>query len=114
MAAKFSAFQEHWSPKIVGEVNGHQVKLAKLKGSFVWHQHDHEDELFMVLKGRLVIRLEDQPDLVLEPGEFAVIPKGVRHCPVAEEEVQLMLLEPATTVNTGAEGGSRTRAAEWL
>ncbi|MGH7568196.1 MAG: cupin domain-containing protein [Gemmatimonadales bacterium] len=104
---KLARFTEHWSPKIVGEVNDTQVKLVKFRGEFVWHHHEAEDELFLVISGRLVIRLRDR-DLRLEPGEFVIIPKGVEHCPVAEEEVAVMLLEPRSTLNTGNVRDQRT------
>jgi mannose-6-phosphate isomerase-like protein (cupin superfamily) len=110
---KFGRFTETWHPKIVGELNDSYVKLAKLKGEFIWHQHEHEDELFLIVKGRLVIQLRDK-DLVLEEGEIAIIPKGVEHRPVAAEEVWVMLLEPKTTVNTGFVESERTVAAEWI
>lgn len=97
---KFSQFDGHWQPKIVGELNGQYVKLAKLKGEFVWHQHESEDELFMVIKGVLLIKLRDR-DITLNPGEFFIIPHGVEHIPIAEEEVQVMLFEPKSVVNTG-------------
>lgn len=113
LAAKFDRFSDHWSPKIVGELNDSYVKLAKLKGEFVWHQHEHEDELFLVVKGRLVIRLRDG-ELVLSDGEFAIIPRGVEHCPVAEEEVHVLLLEPKSTLNTGNMRNERTVDAGWI
>ena len=113
IAQKFSLFQEYWQPRIAGELNDSYVKLAKLKGEFVWHQHDNEDELFLVVKGKLLIKLRDQ-DLWLEAGEFAIIPKGVEHCPIAEEEVQVILLEPKSTLNTGNLQNERTIAAEWI
>jgi mannose-6-phosphate isomerase-like protein (cupin superfamily) len=97
---KFSLFNELWSPKIVGELNGQYVKLAKLKGKFVWHQHENEDELFMVVKGKLIIRLKDQ-NIELTEGQFFIIPRGVEHLPVAEEECCVMLFEPKTVLNTG-------------
>jgi mannose-6-phosphate isomerase-like protein (cupin superfamily) len=97
---KFSLFEEYWSPKIVGELNDTHVKLVKVKGEFTWHHHDNEDELFLVVKGRLVIKLRDR-DITLEEGEFAIIPKGVEHKPVAEEEAHILLLEPKSTLNTG-------------
>jgi mannose-6-phosphate isomerase-like protein (cupin superfamily) len=97
---KLSLFSEHWSPKIVGELNGQQVKLAKLKGEFVWHKHEHEDELFLVLKGVLKIELRDKT-VIIEENEFFIVPRGVEHRPVAEEEVSVMLFEPAATLNTG-------------
>jgi mannose-6-phosphate isomerase-like protein (cupin superfamily) len=100
LAEKFSLFDEYWSPKIVGELNGQYVKLAKLKGDFVWHHHEAEDEMFMVVKGRLVIKLRDR-DVALEEGEFLIIPQGVEHYPVAEEEVHIMLFEPKSTLHTG-------------
>jgi mannose-6-phosphate isomerase-like protein (cupin superfamily) len=107
LAEKFSLFDEHWSPKIVGELNGQYVKLAKLKGEFVWHHHEAEDEMFMVLKGRLVIKLQDR-DVALEEGEFLIIPRGVEHCPVAEDEVHIMLFEPKSTLHTGNVQTERT------
>lgn len=110
---KFAQFDEHWSPRIAGELNDSYVKLAKLKGEFVWHHHDDEDELFYVVRGRLCIKLEDR-DLWIEEGEFAIIPRGVEHKPVAEEEVHVMLLEPKTTVNTGSAGGERTVEDQWV
>ena len=110
---KLSLFSEHWSPKIVGELNGQHVKLVKFQGEFVWHHHETEDELFLIIQGRLRMRLRDQ-DIVLEPGEFIVIPHGVEHMPVAEEEVHLLLMEPKTTVNTGTEENARTAQAQWI
>jgi len=107
LAEKFSLFHDHWSPKIVGQINDFHVKLVKLKGEFVWHHHDNEDEMFLVVKGRLLIKLRDR-DIWLNAGEFVIIPKGVEHLPVAEEEVELMLLEPATTLNTGNVDNERT------
>lgn len=107
---KFGLFHEHWSPKIVGELNGQQVKLAKLKGEFVWHKHDHEDELFWVVQGSLKIEFRDKT-VTLEPNNFIVVPRGVEHKPVADEEVWVMLFEPASTLNTGdAEGSELTKA----
>lgn len=100
LAEKFDLFKEHWSPKIVGALNDSYVKLAKLEGEFIWHKHDNEDELFLVIKGNLLIKLRDQ-DIHLSPGEFVIIPKGIEHCPVAEEEVHVVLIEPKTTSNTG-------------
>ena len=104
---KLSLFIDHWSPKIVGEINDAHVKLAKIKGEFVWHRHDHEDEMFLVIKGKLLIKLRDR-DLELNDGEFVIIPKGVEHLPVAQEEVHLMLFEPKTTSNTGNVINERT------
>ncbi len=111
---KFALFQTHWDPKVVAELNENYIKLAKIKGEFVWHKHDNEDELFFVVKGTLVIRFRDS-ELTLEPGELCVIPKGVEHMPVAAEEVQIMLVEPKTTVNTGDVTDRRTKlAVEWI
>ncbi|HEV7126438.1 MAG TPA: cupin domain-containing protein [Ktedonobacterales bacterium] len=109
LAEKFALFQEYWSPKIVGELNDSYVKLVKLKGEFVWHQHEHEDELFLVVKGTLLIKLRDR-DIVLREGEFTIIPRGIEHLPIAEEEAQVLLLEPKATVNTGDAPGERTVA----
>ena len=97
---KLSLFHEHWSPKIVGEMNDSYIKLAKLQGEFDWHHHDNEDELFFVIKGQLTIKFRDK-DLVLSAGELVVIPKGVDHLPIAAEEVHVMLIEPKGTLNTG-------------
>ena len=109
LAEKFGQFQEYWSPKIAGVVNTMHVKLVKLQGEFVWHHHDAEDELFLVVQGRLLMKLRDG-DVWLEPGEFIIIPHGVEHCQVAPEEVQLMLFEPAGTLNTGNVENERTVA----
>lgn len=109
LSQKFALFDEVWSPKLVGELNGQQVKLAKLKGEFVWHHHDVEDELFLVVKGRLVIKLRDG-DVALEAGEFLIVPSGVEHKPVAEEEAHVLLFEPRGTVNTGNVQSERTVA----
>jgi len=109
LAHKFSLFQDYWSPKIVGELNDSYVKLAKLKGEFVWHHHEVEDELFLVVKGKLLIKLRDQ-DIWLEEGEFVIIPRGVEHLPIAEEEAHVLLLEPKTTLNTGDVQNERTVA----
>ena len=105
---KLSLFSEHWTPKIVGELNGQQVKLVKLKGEFVWHKHDAEDELFYVLKGILKMEYRDKTVLVNE-NEFLIVPKGVEHRPVAEEEVAVMLFEPASTLNTGDANSELTK-----
>jgi mannose-6-phosphate isomerase-like protein (cupin superfamily) len=113
LAQKFSLFQEYWQPKMVGELNESHVKLVKLMGEFAWHQHDVEDELFLVVKGQLLIRLPDR-DLQLGEGELVIIPHGVAHQPVAESEVQVLLLEPKTTVNTGNVQSERTVSAQWL
>lgn len=108
---KFALFNEHWSPKIVGELNESYIKLAKIQGEFVWHKHDNEDEMFFVVKGRLVIRFRDK-DVVLNPGEFLIIPRGVEHMPVADQEVWIMLVEPKTTVNTGDVQDEKTQTQE--
>ena len=107
LAQKFSLFSDYWSPKIVAELNGQQVKVAKLKGEFIWHHHEHEDELFLVMKGCLRIRLRDR-EVTVNEGEFFVVPKGVEHQPVAEEEVQVVFLEPASPLNTGNVRNERT------
>ena len=109
LAEKFAQFSEHWSPKVAGEINDFQVKLVKVKGEFVWHHHDAEDELFLVVKGRLRMRFRDR-DVWVEPGEFIIIPHGVEHLPVAEEETHIVLLEPKTTLNTGNLRNERTVA----
>jgi len=103
----FGRFTEHWSPRIVGELNGQHVKLAKAQGEFVWHHHEHEDELFYVIKGRLLMRFRDH-EVTLDPGDMIIVPKGVEHQPVAEEEVWVMLFEPASTLNTGNVRNERT------
>ena len=105
---KLSLFSENWNPKIVGELNGQHVKLAKLKGEFVWHKHEHEDELFFVAKGILKMELWDKT-ITINENEFLIVPKGVEHKPVADEEVHIMLFEPATTLNTGDAGGNLTK-----
>ena len=97
---KLREFSERWSPRIVGELNGQQVKVAKLEGEFVWHHHADEDELFLVLRGHLAIHLRDQV-IELDPGEFFIVPRGVEHKPVTQEEVHVLLLEPVSTLNTG-------------
>jgi len=107
LAEKLGRFTDHWAPKVVAELNGQQVKLVKLQGAFVWHHHEHEDELFLVLKGRLTIRFRDR-DVVLEEGEMLVVPRGVEHLPVAEEEAHVLLFEPASTLNTGNVTSERT------
>ncbi len=97
---KFSLFSEHWSPKIIGELNGQQVKLGKFQGEFVWHKHENEDEAFFVMKGSFNMELRDKT-IVLNEGDMLVVPKRVEHRPVAENEAWVMLFEPATTLNTG-------------
>ncbi len=110
---KFGLIKDYWSPRIAGEINDSYLKLVKLKGEFVWHHHDAEDELFLVVKGNLRIKLKDR-EVSLNEGEFVIIPKGVEHCPVAEQEAHVLLLEPKSTVNTGNVQNERTRAAEWI
>ena len=105
---KFDLFTEHWSPKIAGELNGQLVKLVKFKGPFVWHHHDNEDELFHVVKGRFRMEFRDR-QVWLEEGEFLIVPRGVDHRPVAEEEAQVLLFEPASTLNTGNVRNERTK-----
>jgi mannose-6-phosphate isomerase-like protein (cupin superfamily) len=107
LARKLDTFHDRWSPKVVGEVNDTQIKLVKLQGEFVWHHHDAEDELFLVLKGRLLMRLRDG-DVWVNEGEFLVVPRGVEHLPVAEEEAHVLLVEPGTTLNTGNLRNQRT------
>jgi mannose-6-phosphate isomerase-like protein (cupin superfamily) len=105
---KFGLFSEHWSPKIVGELNGQQVKLAKLKGEFIFHQHENEDELFLVIKGMLKIDFRNKT-VELNEGEILIVPRGVEHKPVAQEEVWVLLFEPASTLNTGNLVNERTK-----
>lgn len=100
LTEKFSLFQDHWNPRIAGELNGQHVKLAKFKGAFVWHKHDDEDEMFFVVKGSFAMEFRDKT-VQLQENEFLIVPRGVEHRPVAEEEVCVMLFEPATTLNTG-------------
>ncbi len=100
VADKLSLFTDHWNPRVIAELNGQQVKLAKLKGEFVWHKHENEDEMFYVLRGKLKMEFRDKTVEVNE-NEFIVVPRGIEHRPVAAEEVSLMLFEPATTLNTG-------------
>jgi mannose-6-phosphate isomerase-like protein (cupin superfamily) len=107
LAEKLSHFSDHWSPKIVAELNGQHVKLTKFKGPFIWHHHDDEDELFLVVKGRFRMELRDR-SIWIEEGEMIVIPRGVEHRPVADEEVHVLLFEPAGTLNTGNVRGERT------
>jgi mannose-6-phosphate isomerase-like protein (cupin superfamily) len=108
LAEKLGAFSEHWSPRIVGELNGQHVKLAKVQGEFVWHHHDAEDELFLVLKGRLDMHLDDRVVSIGE-GELFIVPRGVEHKPVAMGETHVLLFEPAGTLNTGNVRNERTR-----
>ncbi len=105
ISEKLNLFSDHWNPRIVGELNGQQVKLAKFQGEFVWHKHDNEDEMFLVLEGSFKMELRDKT-LQINKGEFVIIPKGVEHKPSAEKEVHIMLFEPASTLNTGSNSES--------
>ena len=111
---KFAKFSDHWSPKILGQVNDHQIKAGKMQGEFVWHQHDDTDELFFVVRGSVRIRLDDRDDVEVRAGEFFVVPRGLRHCPVAEKECELLLLEKVGSVNTGDAGGALTATEPWI
>jgi mannose-6-phosphate isomerase-like protein (cupin superfamily) len=114
---KFDAFHETWRPKIVGELNDFHVKLVKVDGEFVWHHHEVEDELFMVIEGEIAMHYRDGQGERVErfgPGEFLIVPHGVEHKPVATSPTKMLLLEPKSTVNTGAGGGERTAQAEWI
>ena len=113
LTAKFDRISEYWKPKIVAELNDSHVKLVKVKGEFVWHHHDREDELFLVVDGDLRIELPGKT-LRIRAGEFAVIPRGMEHRPVAKEEVHIVLLEPKSTVNTGQVRSDRTVEPEWI
>ncbi len=111
LADKFNLFDDLWSPKIIAESNGQLVKLAKGKGELVWHSHDNEDELFLVLKGTLIIKLKDK-DITLNKGEIFVVPKGVEHCPVANEETHFLMIEPASTKHTGDTDSKQTKSLD--
>lgn len=113
LSQKLSLFHEYYSPRIVGELNESYVKLVKLQGEFIWHHHEHEDELFFVIQGRLLMHFRDR-DVWVEEGEFIIVPKGMEHKPDAPEEVHIMLLEPKTTVNTGEIENERTRESLWI
>ena len=113
ISEKLGLFQDHWNPRVVGELNGQQVKLVKLKGEFIWHHHENEDELFYVISGQLTMEFRDQT-ILINPGEFLIVPRGVEHRPVAENEVAIMLFEPASTVNTGdTDSELRREILEW-
>jgi len=107
LAGKFRQFDEHWRPKIVGELNDAYVKLVKVRGEFVWHRHELEDELFLVVKGRLLLKFRDH-EVWVEEGEFVIVPRGVEHLPVAPDETHVVLLEPKSTLNTGNVRNERT------
>ncbi|UPM44822.1 cupin domain-containing protein [Halocatena salina] len=109
LAEAFASFNEQWAPKLVGELNGQAVKLAKVEGEFDWHYHDDADELFLVTAGEVQIELRDEPDVTLQEGEFAIVPSGVEHRPTADSEAEIMLFEPIETRNTGNVETERTR-----
>ncbi len=111
LAEKLSLVSEHWSPKVVAELNDYEVKVVRITGEFVWHTHDHTDELFLVVDGELTVRLRDR-DVVLGPGQLFVVPRGVEHCPRADGEVTAVLIEPRGVVNTGDAGGPLTARVE--
>ena len=114
LADKFSLIKEQWDPKIIAQLNDYHFKIAKIQGEFVWHSHPETDEVFLVVDGILTIQLRDG-DLHLAPGELCVIPKGVEHKPAAENECQILMVEPAGTLNTGDTGGERTiEETEWI
>jgi len=114
LAEKLTRFSRHFEPKIVGELNGQHVKLVKFQGEFVWHCHEHEDEMFLVVSGEFDMQFRDRTVRVGE-GEFIIVPRGVEHCPKAEREVAVMLFEPASTVNTGTAGGDKTvKVPDWI
>lgn len=111
---KFDLFNEQWSPKVIGELNDSYVKIAKLQGEFLWHLHEGEDEMFYVIKGQLVIKLREK-DVVIEEGEFFIVPRGIEHMPVAKEEAHVMMIESKTTLNTGNVTNEKTvEKLEWI
>ncbi len=107
LAEAFASFADTWSPRVGGDINDFQIKLVKLEGEFIWHLHEKEDELFLVVSGRLLMKLRDQ-DILLDPGEYIIVPKGVEHCPVALPSCNVILLEPRATLNTGNIRNDRT------
>jgi mannose-6-phosphate isomerase-like protein (cupin superfamily) len=114
-AEKLAAFEGYWQPKIIGQVNDLHVKAVKLLGEFVWHRHDDTDEVFIVVAGRLTIRLQGRADVQVGPGQMFIVPRGLTHCPVAPQECHLLLVEPAGTPNTGdLPASDRTAAAQWI
>ena len=114
LAEKFAIFSKHWDPKIIGALNGQHVKLVKFKGSFVWHHHDNEDELFLVIRGGFTMHFRER-SVKLSEGELIIVPRGIEHRPEAPDEVQVLLFEPASTVNTGSTPGALTvQAPEWI
>ncbi len=114
LAEKLASFDEAFAPKIVGYFNGHKIQVAKTRGEFVWHSHPDTDDLFLVLRGRLTIQLRDREDVVLKPGQLYVVPRGVEHCPRADEETHVLLIEPMGTQNTGDAGGELTAQEKWI
>ncbi len=112
LAGKFASFTEHWSPKVVARLNDYEIKVVRISGEFVWHSHDDTDELFLVVDGRLTIQLRDG-DVTLRPGQLFVVPRGVEHCPIADGEVQAVLIEPVGVVNTGRAGGPLTASHDF-
>lgn len=111
---KFKLFNEYWTPKILGELNGNYVKIFKAKGEFVWHHHQHEDEFFLVISGQLKIKLRNQ-EIILNEGDFFIVPKGVEHLPYAEDEAHVLLFEPKAVINTGETSSDKTVAnPEWI
>jgi mannose-6-phosphate isomerase-like protein (cupin superfamily) len=113
LADKLGRFDDHWSPRVVARLNDYDVQLVKVKGEFVWHKHDETDDFFLVLDGRLTIQLRDG-DVELGPGDLYVVPRGVEHCPRADEEAHLLLIEPSGTPNTGDAGGPLTAEQRWI
>ncbi|GIL03922.1 MAG: mannose-6-phosphate isomerase [Betaproteobacteria bacterium] len=110
LAQKFAQFDDHWNPRLAGELNGQHVRLVKFQGAFPWHRHEHEDEMFLVVAGEFDMRFRDRTERV-RAGEFIIVPRGTEHCPYAEREVHVLLFEPAGTVNTGNVIEARTRGA---
>jgi mannose-6-phosphate isomerase-like protein (cupin superfamily) len=113
LADKLRRFSEHWRPKTVATLNDYKIQVVKVRGEFVWHKHDETDDFFLVLSGRLTVQLRGR-DVVLEPGELFVVPRGLEHCPRADEETHILLIEPQGTPNTGDAGGERTAREEWV
>jgi len=109
LAEKFSRFSDYCHPRVIGELNDFHVKVVKLKGEFIWHHHDNEDELFLVVKGTMRMQFRDR-EAIVGPGEFVIVPKGIEHCPTADEEVHIVLIEPKSTLNTGNIVNERTVA----
>jgi len=112
---KFATFDQHWSPKVIGELNDMHLKAVKVQGDFVWHTHEETDELFLVRSGRLTIRMRDREDVTIGPGEFFIVPGGIEHCPSAQDECEILLLEPIGVVNTGGVSDTDLTAQdEWI